>query len=153
MKISPANRDDLPEILALQKECYLQEAEIYNDYNIPPLLQTLDSIRSDFEKGVFLKMNHNHQIIGSVRSYIAGSTGNIGRLVVHHRFQNQGLGKQLMLAIESEYNNGVSRFELFTGSKSTKNLSFYQKLGYVEFKRQPVNDRLELVFLEKKVLI
>lgn len=40
-------------------------------------------------------------------------------------------------------------YELFTGHKSARNLYLYQKLGYREFKRIPVNDSIILVFLEK----
>ena len=42
-----------------------------------------------------------------------------------------------------------SRYELFTGHKSEKNLSLYNKLGYSEFKRQCINEKLTLVYLEK----
>jgi len=55
MTILRAQREDLAEILALQKECYLQEAAIYEDYKIPPLLQTIESIEKDFKQNIFLK--------------------------------------------------------------------------------------------------
>ena len=53
-----------------------------------------------------------------------------------------------MRAIELHFPT-VKRFELFTGNESEKNLSFYEKLGYVPFKKQLVNERLTLIFLEK----
>ena len=43
----------------------------------------------------------------------------------------------------------ANHFELFTGHKSTRNLHLYQKLGYNEFKRLPINDSLTMVSLEK----
>ncbi len=43
----------------------------------------------------------------------------------------------------------VERFELFTGSRSEKNLYLYQKMGYEIFKRKELSDRVTLVFLEK----
>ena len=33
--------DDLKTILALQKDCYLSESLLYNDYNIQPLVQRI----------------------------------------------------------------------------------------------------------------
>ncbi len=45
MFIKIANISDLEEILKLQKLAYKSEAEIYNDYSIPPLLQTIDEIK------------------------------------------------------------------------------------------------------------
>ena len=41
MEIEPAMIEDAAEILALQKLAYRSEAEIYNDFSIQPLLQTL----------------------------------------------------------------------------------------------------------------
>jgi len=149
MTILRAQREDLAEILALQKECYLQEAAIYDDYNIPPLLQTMESIEIDFEQNVFLKVIENGEIIGSVRAYTEKRICKIGRLIVHPNFQNRGLGKQLMKAIEKEFSE-VNKYELFTGHQSQKNLKFYQKLGYLECQRKRIHANLELVYLEKK---
>jgi len=38
----------------LEMRAYLSETEIYNDYSIPPLLQTLKEIREEFFQQVFL---------------------------------------------------------------------------------------------------
>jgi hypothetical protein len=54
-----------------------------------------------------------------------------------------------MQAIEKQV-SGVDRFELFTGSRSEKNLYFYKKLGYSVFRSESMSPRVELVFLEKK---
>ena len=53
-----------------------------------------------------------------------------------------------MNQIENEFEN-ANRFELFTGHKSIKNLSLYDRLGYNEFRKQWINEKLELIFLEK----
>ncbi|MCX2679953.1 GNAT family N-acetyltransferase [Galbibacter sp. EGI 63066] len=134
--------------MELQKSCYLDEAEIYNDFEIPPLTQTLESIERDFEKETFLKIETENRIIGSVRGHVDQDTCKIGRLVVNKNFRNQGLGAKLMQAIESKF-DFVKRFELFTGHKSDKNLFLYNKLGYTEFQRQRINEKIEFVFLEK----
>jgi len=149
MIIQKAQFSDLPKILALQKECYLQEAAIYNDYHIPPLVQTLAAIEASFEHQTFLKLVLNYQIIGAVRAYEEKGICKIGRLMVHPDFHNKGFGKQLMEAIEKEFPK-VNRYELFTGHESQKNLKFYQKLGYLEFHRKRVHEKLELIYLEKK---
>lgn len=148
MEIVLAKKKDLLEILELQKNCYQDEAELYNDFEIPPLTQTLESIEKDFERETFLKIEVENLIIGSVRGYVDQDTCKIGRLIVDRNFRNQGLGAKLMQAIESEF-TFVKRFELFTGHKSEKNLFLYNKLGYAEFHRQRINEKLEFVFLEK----
>ena len=148
MIIQQAKKSDLATILVLQKQCYQQEAAIYEDYQIPPLVQTIQSIQTDFEQQVFLKLVEQEQIIGSVRGYIEKDICKVGRLIVHPDFQNKGYGKQLMKAIEKEFPT-ANQFELFTGHRSIKNLSFYKKLGYQEFQQQKIHDRLTLVYLKK----
>jgi hypothetical protein len=44
----------------------------------------------------------------------------------------------------------AERYELFTDHKSARNLYLYHKLGYRPFKRQEINEKLTLVFLEKR---
>ncbi|MCX7682382.1 MAG: GNAT family N-acetyltransferase [Anaerolineae bacterium] len=149
MMIEPATAEDLEEILALQKLAFASEAARYNDDTLPPLTQTLEEIRADFEKMVFLKASVDGRIVGSVRAYAKGDTCFIGRLVVHPDFQRRGIGTRLMEAVEERF-RGVCRFELFTGHASAPALNLYAKLGYVEFRRKAMPTHT-LVFLEKRV--
>jgi hypothetical protein len=107
IEISRATHEDAVEILSLQKLAYQSEAQIYNDWTIPPLLQTAEEIKDEFNTHVFLK----------------------AEVKIIHR--------------------DAARFELFTGSQSAGNLHLYHKLGYKEFKREPLNSQVELVYLEK----
>lgn len=148
MNIEVASIQDAESILALQKLAYVSEAEIYNDFDIGPLIETLDALNCDFRKQVFLKASVSGRIVGSVRGYLAHGTCHIGRLIVHPDFQNRGIGKQLMNEIESFFKN-AKRYELSTGHKSERNLYLYQKLGYSAYKTERVHENLVLVFLEK----
>jgi ribosomal protein S18 acetylase RimI-like enzyme len=151
MDIIKVKASDLPSILALQKLAYQSEAELVGDYSIPPLTQTLDGISDDFNKGIFLKAVENNEIIGSVRVYYSENTLYIGRLIVSPTHQNKGIGTSLLLAAEALYPN--ARYELFTSDKSVKNLSLYIKNGYKEFKREPLNENVNAVFLEKHAVL
>ncbi len=148
MVISKAQLEDLPKILKLQKKCYLTEAVIYNRFDIPPLIQTLQSINEDYDQYTFLKIESNGQIIGSVKGTMKDTTCLVERLIVDENFQNRGLGKQLLTAIENHFKH-ASEYQLFTGHKSLKNISFYKKTGYQQYKTETVNDQLKLVFLSK----
>ena len=150
MRIERATVSDADEILALQKLAYRSEAEIYNDFNIPPLLQILESIQKDFENQFFLKASLDGKIIGSVRAYAREGTCYIGRLIVHPDFQNQGVGRKLMNEIEKIFSH-CERFELFTGDRSKRNLYFYQKLGYQIYKKAKITDQTTIVYLQKKI--
>lgn len=142
-----AAKGDLEEILDLQKLAYLSEAEICGDYKIPPLTQNLSELIEEYNKSIVLKVIEDRKIVGSVRAFERDGTCFIGRLIVHPDYQNRGIGKKLLQSIEKCY-KGL-RYELFTGHKSEKNLSFYEKLGYKRFRTEHVNDKLQLVYLEK----
>jgi GNAT superfamily N-acetyltransferase len=146
--IEKASIDDAEEILALQKQAYLSEAEIIDDFTIPPLRQTIGEIRSEFDYQIFLKGTRNNKIIGSVRAFLKESTCYVGKLIVDPPHQNAGIGTSLLGAAEKEFPD-AKRYELFTGQKSERNLYLYKKNGYKVFKREAVSAKLTLVFLEK----
>ena len=137
----------MEEILALQKLAYQSEAQLNNDFTIPPLRQTLDEIHAEFEQTVFLKVEQDGRIVGSVRAREKDGSCYIGRLIVHPDYQNRGIGSRLLAAIEHKLN--CRRFELFTSLRSERNLYLYAKFGYREFKQAALNEQTTLVFLEK----
>ena len=146
--ITQASLQDAVSILELQKLAYQSEAQLYGDFCIPPLIQTLDELKSDFSGKVFLKVQIEDRIIGSVRGYQAGDTCYVERLIVHPNHQRQGIGTALMNQLELCFEQ-VQRFELFTGNKSERNIQLYRRLGYEIFKTQKVNKILSFVFMEK----
>jgi ribosomal protein S18 acetylase RimI-like enzyme len=148
MFIEPATVADAADILALQKLAYLSEAELYNDFTIPPLMQTFDEIAAEFALRVFLKVVDEGEIIGSVQGFQVGGTCHVGRLMVHPEQQGEGIGTRLMAAIETAFAD-VERFELFTGHKSVANIRLYERLGYRLFRTETVTTELSLLFMEK----
>ena len=139
--------EDAEEILKLQKLAYLSEAEIYNDYSIQPLTQTLESIKADFSRQLFLKATIDGIIVGSVRGCIEGDTCHIGRLIVRPDYQNRGIGRRLMKEIEAYLK--AKRYVLFTGHRSERNLRLYHRLGYRPYEREVASDSRTIVYMEK----
>lgn len=148
MIIKKATIEDAKEILDLQKVAYISEAEIIGDFTIPPLHQTPSEIRAEFKHQIFLKVEHDDRIIGSVRIWREDKTCHIGKLIVHPNSQNRGIGKELLYAAEKQFPD-AERYELFTGQKSKRNLHIYEKKGYRIFKKKRISEKLSLVFLEK----
>lgn len=103
MIIQKATVSDAEEILSLQKISYKSEADLYDNYGIPPMTQTMKDIQNEFEHKTFLKAVVDENIIGSVRAFVQGNTCYIGRLAVHPDFQNQGIGSQLVNEIENTF--------------------------------------------------
>ena len=146
--IGKALIENAEEILSLQKIAYVSEAKIIDDFTIPPLHQTIEEIQSEFRNQTFLKVELDDVIIGSVRTFLEGKTCYIGKLIVHPKNQNNGIGKKLLQAAEKQFPD-AERYELFTGQKSKRNLYIYEKNGYQIFKNIKISEKLSMVFLEK----
>jgi ribosomal protein S18 acetylase RimI-like enzyme len=147
--ISRASLGDAEAILALQKLAYRSEARFYDDWSLPPLTQDLASLREEFRASLVLKatvaVDH---LVGSVRVRVDHGTAAIGRLIVHPEFQGQGIGSELLKAVEAAC-AGVAKFELFTGSRSEATIRLYQRHGYTVTRTEPVSPTLSLTFLAK----
>ena len=146
--IDKAQLCDLKAILELQYLAYQSEAKLFGNMDIPPLMQTIEEVCEEFQKGTVLKaVDDSGDIIGSVRAYEENGTVYIGKLMVHPKMQKQGIGTQLLLAMENEFPN--CRYELFTSTKSISNIRLYERLGYKIFKEESVSEELQFVYLEK----
>ena len=148
-RIQRAREGDAAAILALQKLAYQSEARLYDDWKLPPLTQSLDSLRAEFDSSRVLKALDGETLVGSVRARGTSGICHIGRLIVAPGLQGRGIGTRLMRAVEAEFPD-VDRFELFTGSRSEANLRLYERLGYRRSREQVLSPAVTLVFLEKR---
>lgn len=146
--IEKALFEDLEEILALQKLAYMSEGELYNDYTIEPLTQTIESIKEDYNKQTILKAIEDGEIVGSIRAYEIEGICYIGRVFVHPDYQNKGIGRKLVNSIEKHFDK-CNKYSLFTGKKSLKNIKLYTSLGYNIVKEEKINEDLVFVHFEK----
>ncbi|MEU0991818.1 GNAT family N-acetyltransferase [Streptomyces sp. NPDC005953] len=150
--ISAARAQDAEHILKLQYLCYQSEAELYGDYAIEPLTQSLDGLRAELAEGHALVARLGDEVVASVRGRVDDDgTARIAKLIVHPRMQRHGLGGRLLDAIEDHFATepAAQRFQLFTGHRSEGNLRLYRSRGYVPVAREQVGPSLTLVTLEK----
>lgn len=150
MIIARAEEADLERILSLQREAYLSEARLYDDFTIPPLCQTIEDLRVEFRAKVILKAVIEQDLVGSVRVSLTGETCLLGRLIVAPAAQGRGVGSALLCAGEAVFPD-ARWVELFTGSRSTQNLRFYEKRGYVRSREETLSPRVTLVYLRKAI--
>ncbi len=152
---SIATEADAERILKLQYLCYQSEAELYGDWAIEPLTQSLDSLRDELKDRHVLVARLGDEVVGSVRGWVdADGVGRIGRLCVHPRMQRHGLGTRLVRGMEQRLAEGerpVSAYRLFTGDRSLGNLRLYERLGYRRTGVEEVSTGLSFIGMEKSV--
>ena len=148
--ISKARLEDLQEILNLQYLAYQSEAALLGNKDIPPLKQTLDEMIAEYHKGIILKMVvAGGLIIGSIRAWEMKGTVHVGKLMIHPDYRQHGFATKLLGEIEKHYPQ--KRYELFTSTRSIDNIRLYQRMGYREFDRRSMDDRLDFVYMEKVI--
>jgi predicted N-acetyltransferase YhbS len=120
--ISAANEKDAEQILKLQYLCYQSEAELYGDYTIEPLTQSLDALKAELAGDCVLVARLGPEVVASVRGSVGDAgVASIGKLIVHPRMQRHGLGGRLLAAVEDRLrtHGDFRRFQLFTICGST----------------------------------
>ena len=152
LQLERASRSDAPVILQLQRLAYQSEARIYADWSLPPLVETINQLQKEFDASTLLKAVLDGVLVGAVRGRWSGAERcGVGRLIVRPDLQGRGIGRALMQGIEAEF-AGAAGFELFTGSRSLRNIRFYETLGYRHFRAERVSDKLTLSWMEKRRL-
>jgi len=150
--ILTATTTDAIPILELQKRAYESEARLYNDWTIPPLTQSLDSLLEEFQSSKVLKATDGQVIVGSVRARLCEQTCQIGRLMVEPALQGKGIGSALVQSIEKAFPL-AKVFELFTGSVSEGNIRLYRRHGYEVTDMQRLSEQVTFVIMSKRSVI
>jgi GNAT superfamily N-acetyltransferase len=131
LRVARANASDAPELLVLQRACWVAEALANDTLAIPALHESLDDVARGIAEQETWVVRDGPRLVGSVRGKIAGDAWEIGRLMVAPDLAGRGLGRFLLGWIEEHAPTGVARLVLFTGARSTRNLRLYGNAGYV----------------------
>lgn len=146
--VSQAAPADAAQILELQRRAYASEALLYDDWAIPPLSQSLESLTEEIRTIVVLKALESETLVGSVRAELNNGVCRIGRLVVEPALQRRGIGGILLQSIEQAFPQ-AAYYELFTGHLSEGNIRLYRRHGYTVNDTRRLSERVSLVFMTK----
>lgn len=130
LRIARAEASDAPELLVLQRACWVAEALANDTLAVPALHETLADVERGIAEQQTWVVRDGPRLVGSVRGKVAGDAWEIGRLMVAPDLSGRGLGRFLLSWIEQHRPEGIERFELFTGARSTRNLRLYGNAGY-----------------------
>jgi GNAT superfamily N-acetyltransferase len=138
---------DVGQVTVLQRGCWVEEAFTNGTMEIPPLTESLEEVAGWLATTLALGLWLDGRLIGLIRGSRSGDAWEVGRIGVVPDLRGRHLGWWLMDQIESRADADCTRYELFTGAKSERNISLYERRGYV---RMP-QARPGLVYLEKPI--
>lgn len=130
--IGPLDPSRAGEVLTIQRAAYLQEARRYGAWDLPPLVETLEEIKSHLDLGLpALGAFDDHRLVGSVRARVDGERMEIARLAVAPDMQGRRIGRRLLEAVCAQAPAEVGTVWLFTGAESDENLRLYESAGFI----------------------
>ncbi|WP_232661924.1 GNAT family N-acetyltransferase [Pseudonocardia sp. TRM90224] len=128
--VARATAADAPELVVLQRCCWVTEAILNDTLAIPALHETLDEVAAWIERLHVWTVRANGRLVAAVRAGADGERWEIGRLMVAPDQRGGGLGRWLLRYAEEAAPAGTRTIALFTGSKSERNLRMYRAAGY-----------------------
>ncbi len=147
-RIDIASKEDLPELLSLQKRAFEPVAEKVSWKDIPQMTDTIDNCIAEYGKETILKMlADDGSIIGSVRGYVEDGSLYIGRLMVDPAYQGKGLGRVLQRKLESMFQ--FRREWLCSYVDDVATYDFYHRDGFVEYDIYEVGNGVMAAHMEK----
>lgn len=145
IRVRPARRADVGELLTLQRAAWVDEAQRRRDPFLGPLTEEVEdlervvtdpattwllaSTESDGEHG------RRGRVVGSLQLQVGGDgTGRVGRVVVAPDLRGRGLATTLLEALHAEVGRrtDVRVLELSTGTASSDDLALYRRFGYAD---------------------
>jgi ribosomal protein S18 acetylase RimI-like enzyme len=133
--IRPFEQNDTAAIVELWHQCQLTRP--WNDPHKD--IKRKCSVRDD----LFLVAIHNEKQVGSVMGGYEGHRGWINYLAVSPEYRKQGLGRQLMEAVESRLLAlGCPKINLQIRQDNHEIISFYQSLGFTDDHSTSLGKRL-----------
>lgn len=141
------NSDDVANrVLDLQMPSYKVEAEIIDFYDIPPLKDTIKTIKECHEifYGYFIKGT----LAGIISYKLKGSTLDIHRVAIHPDFFRIGIAKELLYFVEN-HEERARKIIVSTGKGNTPAINLYLKMGYIKVQDIKISQELYVTSLEK----
>ncbi len=130
---------DAPELLVLQRACWMPEGRVSGSWHIPPLEESLEDVVAGLGTWTTWVVRVPSggpapgRLVGSVRGRLRPGDGSVwesGRLMVAPDLQGHGLGRALLELAESGAPESVSTFWINTGRVSEANIRRYTRAGY-----------------------
>ncbi|MEC0370824.1 GNAT family N-acetyltransferase [Paenibacillus chibensis] len=148
-KLSLQDDDMLDQIWRLQHIAYRLEAEIIGFYDIPPLLDTHETLKNCGED-FYGCLDDEGELLGAVatKSEAPGSL-TLMRMMVHPDHFRQGIAGKLIQHVLDDHPE-LPLFIVSTGVKNEPAVALYHKYGFVPFDTFEVAPGVELATFHRR---
>ena len=137
MKIVKATESDILELYRLQLLTFESEAEMIGCRLIPALMESEEDYRGTFNQWHTYKMvDDAGKIIGGIRYQYDAGVVEVGRLMVHPDYRQQGLARKLLAFVDEQC--------------SQDRRVLYTKMGYKAVREIQDDTGLSFVYMEKQ---
>ena len=132
-------------VLSLQLLSYKVEAEIIDYFDLPPLKDTIETLKNCGE--IFIGYYEKSELCGVISLKVEQKIVDIHRLIVHPNHFKKGIAQLLFNYVIHEFE--ANQIKVATGSKNIPAINFYLKNGFNKTNEVVVNEKLSLTFFEK----
>ncbi len=147
--LSRITAEDAGEVLTVQRAAFVSEALIYDEPDMPPLVQTREELEAELRDAGGWVARLGGRLVGAIRTREDDGVLMIGRIAIAPDVQGGGIGERLLET--AEQHSSAEEAELFTGSLSEANIRLYERCGYVETERVDQGDGTSQVFMRKRL--
>jgi tRNA (guanine37-N1)-methyltransferase len=139
LDVRVATPADAPELLVLQRACWMPEGRISGEWRIPPLEESLDDVRSGLSEWTTWVARvppgsaSAGRLVGAVRGRVRPGDPSVwesGRLMVAPDLQGRGLGRALLEVAEAGAPASVTTCWINTSRVMGANIRRYRRAGY-----------------------
>ena len=153
MKLIKIGIDDAEKLWKMQVKAFQDLYEKYQDAETSPATEKIDKIiirlNQPFTYYYFIEVNDI--IVGAIRvvdTQEEDRAKRISPIFIMKEYRNKGYAQKAIQLVEEMH--GSSHWELDTILQEKGNCYLYEKMGYYQTgKREPINDKLTLVFYKK----
>ncbi|MGW6054270.1 GNAT family N-acetyltransferase [Streptomyces sp. NPDC055189] len=132
------------QVTVLQRCCWMDEALANNTLRVPALHESPDQVRAWLAQWHTTGLWRDGRLLALIRARRTGTDWHIGRLGVAPDLRGQGLARWLLHSAEHAAPPQCRRNVLSTGSRSHRNIAFYESAGYRPIESAPGDDVITL---------
>ncbi|MBU5675842.1 GNAT family N-acetyltransferase [Alkaliphilus sp. MSJ-5] len=145
-KLNLKETETAKNVLKLQIASYKVEAEIIGFYEIPPLKDTINSLKECNE--IFYGYHIKDTLAGIISYKIIDDVLDIHRVAVHPQFFKMGIAGKLINFVEGLESN-ITKVVVCTAKRNLPAINLYLKNGYKDIKDIEISENIYLTEFEK----